>query len=199
MGFTHFFVDRPIFASVCSILIVLIGQVGCITLVVILLSVWLGLRLDEHFGTRPLYTLILLFAGIPLSVWLMLVVARRTLKHGLWLVIAAATGGAWVFYFADAPTLAADLLAFQAPMVAYAFIGLLTFTTYWLGGHMREARDLALLIGGPDGFAPEVLARADYKWALSKLTFPHALVRVVLAEQIYRAYSLLNNHPYHRE
>jgi 23S rRNA (pseudouridine1915-N3)-methyltransferase len=69
----------------------------------------------------------------------------------------------------------------------------------WLGGHMREARDVALLIGGPDGFAPEVLARADYKWALSKLTFPHALVRVVLAEQIYRAHSILNNHPYHRE
>jgi 23S rRNA (pseudouridine1915-N3)-methyltransferase len=69
----------------------------------------------------------------------------------------------------------------------------------WLGGHMREARDVALLIGGPDGFAPEVLARADFKWALSKLTFPHALVRVVLAEQIYRAHSILNNHPYHRE
>jgi cytochrome c oxidase accessory protein FixG len=65
-------------------------------------------------------------------------IARRSLKHGLWIVIAAATGGAWVFYFADAPTLAADLLAFQAPMVSYAFIGLLTFTTYWLGGHMRE-------------------------------------------------------------
>lgn len=64
-----------------NLLIVLIGQVGCLTLVVILLSVWLGLRLDEHFGTRPLYTLILLFAGIPLSVWLMLVVARRTLKR----------------------------------------------------------------------------------------------------------------------
>lgn len=69
----------------------------------------------------------------------------------------------------------------------------------WLGGHMREARDVALLIGGPDGFAPDVLARADFKWALSKLTFPHALVRVVLAEQIYRAHSILNNHPYHRE
>ena len=64
--------------------------------------------------------------------------ARRALKHGLWLLIALATGGAWVFYFADAPTLAADLLAFQAPTVSYVFIGLLTFTTYWLGGHMRE-------------------------------------------------------------
>jgi len=64
-----------------NLLVVLIGQVGCITLVVILLSVWVGLRLDEHFGTRPLYTLILLFAGIPLSIWLMLLVARRTLKR----------------------------------------------------------------------------------------------------------------------
>ena len=69
----------------------------------------------------------------------------------------------------------------------------------WLEGHMREGRDVALLIGGPDGFAPGVLARADYKWALSKLTFPHALVRVVLAEQLYRAHSVLTNHPYHRE
>jgi len=64
-----------------SLLIVLVGQVGCITLVVILLSVRLGLWLDEYFQTRPVYTLILLFAGIPLSVWLMLLVARRTLKR----------------------------------------------------------------------------------------------------------------------
>jgi 23S rRNA (pseudouridine1915-N3)-methyltransferase len=69
----------------------------------------------------------------------------------------------------------------------------------WLGARMRDGRDLALLIGGPDGFAPEVRARADFKWALSKLTFPHALVRVVLAEQLYRAHSLLTHHPYHRE
>ena len=63
---------------------------------------------------------------------------RKALKHALWLLIALATGGAWVFYFADAPTLARDLAHFEAPTVAYAFIGLLTFTTYWLGGHMRE-------------------------------------------------------------
>jgi 23S rRNA (pseudouridine1915-N3)-methyltransferase len=69
----------------------------------------------------------------------------------------------------------------------------------WLGARMRDGRDLALLIGGPDGFAPQVLARADLRWALSKLTFPHALVRVVLAEQLYRAHSVLSNHPYHRE
>ncbi|HEU4627803.1 MAG TPA: 23S rRNA (pseudouridine(1915)-N(3))-methyltransferase RlmH [Steroidobacteraceae bacterium] len=69
----------------------------------------------------------------------------------------------------------------------------------WLAARMRDGRDLALLIGGPDGFAPEVRARADFTWALSKLTFPHALVRVVLVEQLYRAHSLLSNHPYHRE
>lgn len=63
---------------------------------------------------------------------------------------------------------------------------------------MQSGRDVCLLIGGPDGHAPEVLARADKKWSLSKLTLPHALVRVVVAEQLYRAWSLLSNHPYHR-
>ncbi len=69
----------------------------------------------------------------------------------------------------------------------------------WLGNRMREGQDLAFLIGGPDGFAPEVLARANLRWSLSRLTFPHALVRVVLAEQLYRAHSVLTNHPYHRD
>ena len=64
-----------------NLLIVLIGQVGCITLLIILGSVQLGLWLDGHFQTRPLYTLILLFAGIPLSVLLMLLVARKTLAR----------------------------------------------------------------------------------------------------------------------
>jgi 23S rRNA (pseudouridine1915-N3)-methyltransferase len=63
---------------------------------------------------------------------------------------------------------------------------------------MRMGRDICLLIGGPDGHAPEVLSRADRKWALSKLTLPHALVRVLVAEQLFRAWSLLANHPYHR-
>lgn len=65
-------------------------------------------------------------------------IAKRTAKHIVWLLIAMATGGAWVFYFADAPTLAAGLLDGTAPTVAYAFIGLLTFTTYSLAGLMRE-------------------------------------------------------------
>jgi 23S rRNA (pseudouridine1915-N3)-methyltransferase len=69
----------------------------------------------------------------------------------------------------------------------------------WLAGRLQEGRDLAFLIGGPDGFAPEVLARSDFKWSLSRLTFPHALVRVVLAEQLYRAHTVLANHPYHRD
>jgi 23S rRNA (pseudouridine1915-N3)-methyltransferase len=69
----------------------------------------------------------------------------------------------------------------------------------WLGSRMREGRDLAFLIGGPDGFAAEVLARSDMSLSLSRLTLPHALVRVVLAEQVYRAVSILTHHPYHRE
>ncbi len=59
-------------------------------------------------------------------------------------------------------------------------------------------RDLAFLIGGPDGHASEVLARADQKWSLGALTLPHMLVRLVLAEQLYRATTLLAGHPYHR-
>ncbi len=69
----------------------------------------------------------------------------------------------------------------------------------WLKTRMQEGRDLAFLIGGPDGHAPEVLARADLKWSLSQLTLPHALVRVVLAEQVYRAHTVLSGHPYHRD
>ena len=68
----------------------------------------------------------------------------------------------------------------------------------WLGARMQEGRDVAFLIGGPDGLAPEVLARSDFHWSLSRLTFPHALVRVLVAEQLYRAHGVLANHPYHR-
>ena len=58
--------------------------------------------------------------------------------------------------------------------------------------------NVALLVGGPDGLSPDCLQRAGQSWSLSKLTFPHPLVRVVVAEQLYRAWTLLNNHPYHR-
>ena len=64
-----------------SLLIVMIGQVGCLTLVIILASVFGGLWLDKTFGTKPVFTLVLLFAGVPVSVFVMLVVARRTLAR----------------------------------------------------------------------------------------------------------------------
>ncbi len=62
----------------------------------------------------------------------------------------------------------------------------------------QQGRDLAFLIGGPEGHAPEVLDSASERWSLGPLTLPHMLVRLVLAEQLYRAASLLANHPYHR-
>ncbi len=67
-----------------------------------------------------------------------------------------------------------------------------------LDGWLHGGCDLALLVGGPEGLAPGCRARADQLWSLSRLTYPHPLVRVVLAEQLYRAWSLLKGHPYHR-
>jgi 23S rRNA (pseudouridine1915-N3)-methyltransferase len=62
----------------------------------------------------------------------------------------------------------------------------------------QDGRQVNLLIGGPEGLAPACLEKAEQKWSLSPLTFPHFLVKLILAEQIYRAYSILQNHPYHR-
>ena len=62
----------------------------------------------------------------------------------------------------------------------------------------REGNNISLLVGGPDGLAPECLQRANLRWSLSPLTLPHPLVRVVLAEQLYRAWTINNHHPYHR-
>jgi 23S rRNA (pseudouridine1915-N3)-methyltransferase len=67
-----------------------------------------------------------------------------------------------------------------------------------LQGWLQGGRDVALLVGGADGLAPALKARAELSWSLSKLTLPHALVRVLVAEQLYRAWSILKNHPYHR-
>jgi len=64
---------------------------------------------------------------------------------------------------------------------------------------MREGRDVAFIIGGADGLHESVKQAAQQLLALSALTLPHAFVRVLLAEQLYRAYSLMHNHPYHRE
>jgi len=63
----------------------------------------------------------------------------------------------------------------------------------------QAGRDVAFIVGGADGLAENVRNSADLAWSLSPLTLPHGLARVVLAEQLYRAVSILHNHPYHRE
>ena len=63
---------------------------------------------------------------------------------------------------------------------------------------LQSGEDIALLVGGPDGLSPACLERADRCWSLSRLTLPHMLVRVVIAEQLYRAWTILKGHPYHR-
>ncbi len=76
------------------------------------------------------------------------------------------------------------------------------WTTEALSGELdnwlHDGRDVALLVGGPEGLAAECVARAEQRWSLSNLTLPHPLVRIVVAEQLYRAWSILQNHPYHR-
>lgn len=67
-----------------------------------------------------------------------------------------------------------------------------------LSDWLREGRDVALWIGGADGLAPECLARAHEQWSLSPLTLAHPLARVLLVEQLYRAWSIIANQPYHR-
>lgn len=61
------------------------------------------------------------------------------------------------------------------------------------------ARDVSIVIGGADGLHASLKQQADWIWGLSKLTLPHAFVRVLLCEQLYRAFSVTQNHPYHRE
>ncbi len=62
-----------------------------------------------------------------------------------------------------------------------------------------DSRDVALLVGGPEGLAPSCIKASEQKWSLSPLTLPHPMVRIVVAESLYRAWSINNNHPYHRE
>jgi len=67
-----------------------------------------------------------------------------------------------------------------------------------LGGWLQNGKNIDLLVGGADGLTSECLAKTQEKWSLSPLTFPHMLVRLIVAEQIYRAHSILQGHPYHR-
>ena len=69
----------------------------------------------------------------------------------------------------------------------------------WQNGEITGGRDVALVIGGADGLHSAVKQKADWLWGLSKLTLPHAMVRVMLTEQLYRAHTVITNHPYHRE
>lgn len=68
----------------------------------------------------------------------------------------------------------------------------------YLDSWLQDGRDVALLIGGPDGLCRDCLTKAECRWCLSPLTLPHMLVRVIVAEQLYRAWTVLQNHPYHR-
>ena len=63
---------------------------------------------------------------------------------------------------------------------------------------LENGQNIALMVGGPEGLSDSVRDLANESWSLSRLTFPHPLVRIVVAEQLYRAWSILNNHPYHR-
>ena len=63
---------------------------------------------------------------------------------------------------------------------------------------MHDGRDLALLVGGADGLAPSCIEAAEHRWSLSPLTLPHGLARIVVAEQLYRASTIIRRHPYHR-
>jgi len=76
-------------------------------------------------------------------------------------------------------------------------------TTLQLAQKMQSwqtlGRDVSIIIGGADGLHTSLKQQADWLWSLSKLTLPHAFVRVLLTEQLYRAYTVIQNHPYHRE
>lgn len=76
------------------------------------------------------------------------------------------------------------------------------WSTEQLAGQLEswqmEGVNVAFVIGGPDGFSKQCLDQADFKWSMSNLTLPHPLVRIVFIEQLYRAWTILQNHPYHK-
>lgn len=76
------------------------------------------------------------------------------------------------------------------------------WSTEQLAAHLQKwqqaGKNIDLLIGGPEGLAPACLQAAQEKWSLSPLTFPHFLIKLLISEQIYRAWSILNHHPYHK-
>ena len=89
----------------------------------------------------------------------------------------------------------AKVIALDERGKSWSTVQLASQMTDW----MQDGRDVVLLVGGPDGLSKECKQRAEQMWSLSALTLPHPLVRVVLAEQVYRAWSVTQGHPYHRE
>jgi 23S rRNA (pseudouridine1915-N3)-methyltransferase len=88
----------------------------------------------------------------------------------------------------------AHVVALDVPGRAWTSEQLAQRLEYWRG----LGRDLVFLIGGPEGHAPEVVGRVNESWSLGPLTLPHMLVRLLVAEQLYRAATMVANHPYHR-
>lgn len=86
------------------------------------------------------------------------------------------------------------VIALDVKGTAWSTEQLATQLSTWL----QNGRHVDLLIGGPEGLSPECLKKAEQRWSLSPLTFPHILVKLIIAEQIYRAHSILQQHPYHR-
>ena len=87
------------------------------------------------------------------------------------------------------------LIACDEPGQEKSTVDLATMMQSW----QAMGRDVSIVVGGADGLDPSLIQQADFCWSLSKLTLPHAFVRVLLAEQLYRAYTVIQNHPYHRE
>ena len=94
----------------------------------------------------------------------------------------------------DAMPARARVVALDVKGQAWSTEKLATNLQEWMG----EGRDVGFMIGGPDGIAADVMQSANNRWSLGPLTLPHPLVRVVLAEQLYRAWTITQNHPYHR-
>ena len=95
----------------------------------------------------------------------------------------------------DAVPKGATIVALQSASASWSTEALRARLERW----MMTGKDVALMIGGPDGLSESCLAAADEHWSLSALTLPHGLVRDVVAEQLYRSWSMINNHPYHRD
>lgn len=87
------------------------------------------------------------------------------------------------------------IVTLDIPGKPYTTLDLAKQLEHW----KTDGRDVSLLIGGPEGLAPACKTIAEQSWSLSLLTLPHPLVRVIVAESLYRAWSLTTNHPYHRE